>query len=395
MATGNFASDYSVDSSAGLSCDDFNLWNYDGSLPHVVPRNSFGMDPSNNIPNATFGDLQNVGMQASALPQISSSFEPGPSFFTRMQEPDIQPHGPAMLDAVQMIEADPDVEFASLFDDNTPNATTDEILRVVCDKILPYRAKDFPRLFPPVYFYELLLQNEEDRDEVIPLATRCVKWFLNMTPEQADSRIAEIHEVRRAMKAKGLDQEPQAHPAKNTKRSRSAKKAAITSHQHPVLVAELAKSPRMEYRPSIRSMEEYLTLSEAYVTYIRQMELNDVAETDETWPSTTAMEIQYVKQAALAIFDTTDFAEKTDALNNKAHIDKLTAERQGEADGEADSVGNIKKRKRGADATDAVKKLPKLNPSESILADPNSSPARLLKAVLRYEITDFEVELLS
>ncbi|KAE9571571.1 hypothetical protein CGMCC3_g12412 [Colletotrichum fructicola] len=222
------------------------------------------------------------------------------------------------------------VEFESLFDAEANSERKLQILHIACDKVIRYRRHDGYRLFPPEDFYEYLLQNEPDRDETTPIATRCAKWFHSMTPSDADLRIDELLELRKSLTTpspadlRHVNFPKQTAPASKGK----AKASEITDHQHPLIAREMAKSATMGYRSLIHSMEHFDELEEAYDNHIRKDVLESPAETDATWPVSQEMQYGYIGQAFVAIFDTASFAEKTAALAKQARIDETNAATQ-------------------------------------------------------------------
>ncbi|KAI8197678.1 hypothetical protein KHU50_009406 [Colletotrichum sp. SAR 10_65] len=272
-------------------------------------------------------------------------------------------------------------EYEALFTNEISGASKDRLIRVMSEKVIPYRARDGWRLFPPVSFYELLLQNEWDRDEILPIAVRCAKWFLSQTVQQADVRIAEVEDL---LKRHTAPIQPPAEAPEPLRKTKSSRKRKMTAHQgqNPMIAAELDKSPTMAYRKIIGSKDQFARLKEEYVRHIRHEEANDMEHIDPTWPSTEATDCQYVRQAVEAIYDTSNFIEKAAALEKKARIDDESSEAPN------------KKRKVGMEAASGMKQT-KLNPTDTILANPNSSPRAQLKAVIRHELKDIDVEMLS
>ncbi|KAF4834893.1 hypothetical protein CGCTS75_v002921 [Colletotrichum tropicale] len=304
----------------------------------------------------------------------------------------LQPPGASFAD-VLAFEAD----YVRLFMDETPVAEKKEILHVVCDRVLPYRAQVPPRIFPPQSFYDILLQNEVDLENITFPVKRCVTWFHTLTIEQADNCIERVLKARENVGRERSDLEDQSRPTPPPKGSRKTRSASIVDHQHPLLSVELTQEPTMTSRKIIGSSEEFLELSDAYTTHIRREKSSDDGTADPTWPSTTQEKLVYVEQAVMAIYDVSDFVEKTSALEKKARIDSLTSQQQTN-DGE-DQARTSKKRKlpEQADCKTPTmgKKIPKLNPVEAVLASSGKSPKEQLKAVLRHELKDFEAEYLG
>ncbi|KAF5504674.1 hypothetical protein CGCF413_v004213 [Colletotrichum fructicola] len=224
------------------------------------------------------------------------------------------------------------------------------------------------RLFPPEDFYEYLLQNEPDRDETTPIATRCAKWFHSMTPSDADLRIDELLELRKSLTTPS--------PA---------------DLRHVNFLKQTAPASKGKAKALIRSMEHFDELEEAYDNHIRKDVLESPAETDATWPVSQEMQYGYIGQAFVAIFDTASFAEKTAALAKQARIDETNAATQ-ETPAEC-QTGASKKRKLDHGGPAATKRLEKLNTTEATLADPKSTPQKQLRAIIHYDLTDFEAEL--
>ncbi|KAI8244186.1 hypothetical protein K4K57_004389 [Colletotrichum sp. SAR 10_99] len=306
----------------------------------------------------------------------------------------IQPPGASFAD-VLAFEAD----YVRLFMDETPSAEKKEILHVVCglDRVLPYRAQVPPRIFPPQSFYDILLQNEVDLENVTFPVKRCVAWFHTLTIEQADDCIERVRKARENVGRERSGLEDQPRPTAQPKRSRKAKSASIVDHQHPLLLEELTEEPTMTFRKIIGSSEEFLELSDAHTTHIRREKLSDAENADPTWPSTAEEKLAYVEQAVMAIYDVSDFVEKTSALEKKARIDSLTSQQQ--TNHGEDEARPSKKRKLAEQAAcknpPMGKKIPKLNPVEAVLASSGKSPKEQLKAILRHELKDFEAEYLG
>ncbi|KAI8211832.1 hypothetical protein K4K54_004529 [Colletotrichum sp. SAR 10_86] len=369
--------------------DEFEAWAHTATLPQMgnggvidsradrsmQSEDQLGLSTSSNLfPNLVLNQWQTPGM-------------PGSSMLPSTDVHDITIEAKATFDA----------EYHSLFRQDTAQKTKEHIFGVVCDKVLPYRAQEYPRLFPPVMFYDLLCQNDADRARTAPLARRCAAWFHDLTIEQADHCVARILRARQDMNGRSNLPERQPQKAVAPKRSRSSKSSLAMDHQHPVLATELAKAPTMTYREIIKNSEDFEVLSKAYSTHIRKEKLDDVEKTDDTWPITTQEELMYVKQAVMAIYDTTEYVEKTAALQKKARIDALTSQQK---DASRDGDTEPRKKRKLADATalktDSMgKKIPKLNPVEAVLASPEKSPREQLKAIIRHELKDFEVAYLG
>ncbi|KAJ0273511.1 hypothetical protein CBS470a_012238 [Colletotrichum nupharicola] len=256
------------------------------------------------------------------------------------------------------------VEFESLFDAEADSERKLQILHIACDKVIRYRRHDGYRLFPPEDFYEYLLQDEPDRDETTPIATRCAKWFHSMTPSDADLRIDELPELRKSLT--------------------TPSPADLRHVNFPKQTAPASKG-------KAKAMEHFDELEEAYDNHIRKDVLESPAETDATWPVSQEMQYGYIGQAFAAIFDTASFAEKTAALAKQARIDETNAATQ-ETPAEC-QTGASKKRKLDHGGPAATKRLENLNTTEATLADPKSTPQKQLRAIIHYDLTHFEAEL--
>ncbi|KAK1855618.1 hypothetical protein CCHR01_01793 [Colletotrichum chrysophilum] len=211
--------------------------------------------------------------------------------------------------------------------------------------------------------------------------------------DDADLRIDELLELRKSLTTpspadlRHVNFPKQTAPASKGK----AKASEITDHQQPLIAREMAKSATMGYRSLIRSMEHFDELEEAYDNHIRKDVLESPAETDATWPVSQEMQYGYIGQAFAAIFDTASFAEKTAALAKQVRIDETNAATQ-ETPAEC-QTGASKKRKLDHGGPAATKRLETLNTTEATLADPKSTPQKQLRAIIHYDLTDFEAEL--
>lgn len=243
-----------------------------------------------------------------------------------------------------------------------------------------------------------------------------------MSPIQADRRVAEILEIKKAVfvgELPGIDvrespsqgqvaevaaeQEAQLPggsaeepvnpdddlepPKKKARSRRSAKPARTDSHQDSVLKAELDKPLTVEYRGLIRGSEEAVALCNAYERHLRR----DVpmADEDPTFPATDEMRRTYVKQLCEAIMDTSQFQERDEALQKLA---KLEAKRTAAKDGAEKQPKQSSKRKRGEDKPGRFEGL---NATDSVYVNPESTPADILRAAARCNLTNVEVEILS
>ncbi|KAF4823266.1 hypothetical protein CGCSCA5_v002026 [Colletotrichum siamense] len=289
---------------------------------------------------------------------------------------------------------DPDVsvfaaEYESLFGNMITREAKEKILDVVCDKVIYYRAQD-SRIFPPTLFYEILLQNEPQRATMTPLAVRCVKWFHTMSPDDADVPIVRLNDLRvRLTTGASADSRIVSQPQNGVSRKGAGKRAKIVAHQNPLVASEMEKMATMSYRELIGGMDDFAELERAYSNHIRKHE-EDSVSSDQSWPTSPEKERDYVRQAVSAIFDTSHFSEKTSAIEKRAQIAEISANR-----GTMDGTETSSKKRKLEDALMARKKAPKLTSAESTLADESSSPANQLRAVLRYDLNDYEAEMMS
>ncbi|KAF6813771.1 hypothetical protein CMUS01_12764 [Colletotrichum musicola] len=293
-------------------------------------------------------------------------------------------------------------EYSTLFSDAMANENKRRILRVVCDKVLYYRPKDGARVFPPPLFYEILLKNDPDHEISTPIAVAFAGWFGRMSPSQADQRIAQIMEVKKAVFSQGLSgsgateppkknqvaeimkgqlvQLPDAsaerpfnnpedlEPVKKKQKLRKTSKPSRTvSHQDQLLKSELEKPLTSEYQGLIKTADEAVALSNAYEGHLRRDV--PIGAQDPTWPTTDEKRKAYVKELCEAIMDTTQFQEKDEAIQK---LGKIEAKKLANTEGAKGQPKQPPKRKRDEEKP---RKYDGLNGTDSVYVNPESTPA--------------------
>ncbi|KAI8307438.1 hypothetical protein K4K61_003533 [Colletotrichum sp. SAR11_59] len=264
------------------------------------------------------------------------------------------------------------------------------VFGVIVDKVFPYRFNDGSRAFPSVDFYETLLHNEPNPD-IRRIGRDVAFWLGNMSADIVDHYVKIITEYNNALKATYPEGPQQPERVKPTKRSGKAKQ--ITDHQDVLLKNELQTSLTFAYRGIIDDTNRAVALGKAYERHFRQE--SKPREDDPTWPTTKEKRRAYVKQMYEAIVDTSCFQEKTDALRKKAQLDSKqdSPDVVGSTAGEAvNKPGPSLKRKRGQDN---IKKIAGISHTDSVYVNPDSTPADLLRAAARCDLSDVEVELNS
>lgn len=210
----------------------------------------------------------------------------------------------------------------------------------------------------------------------------------NTTKKRQASQITSEKQVKvlegSSDKSRGLDNDLE--PPKKKAR-RSTKPDRVASHQNSLLKAELKKPLSTDYRGIIKGSDEALALGSAYEHHLRR----DVPspEEDSTWPVTDEMRQAYVRQLYDAIMDVSDFQEKADALQKLA---KLQSKKTANEDGGQKESKQPQKRKT---AEGNKGRFEGLNATDSVYANPDSTPTDILQAAARCYLTNVEVEILS
>ncbi|KAI8197676.1 hypothetical protein KHU50_009404 [Colletotrichum sp. SAR 10_65] len=254
------------------------------------------------------------------------------------------------------------------------------------DKVIPYRFNDGSRAFPPVAFYDMLLHNEANLD-IKYMGRDAAIWFGKMSTDIADHFVGVIMEQYEIIKATTPSGPQQPESRKQSKRT--GKASRLTDHQDPRLKAELQTPLTLAYRGIIHSADQAVALGTAYERFFRQESTS--REDDPSWPTTEDRRREYIQKMHDAIVDTSCFQEKVDAVRKKAQLDAKQA--KAVADGNVagqnnNNPGPSSKRKHGQDAS---KKIPGLSHTDAVYADPGSSPADILRAAARCNLTNIEI----
>ncbi|KAF6807008.1 hypothetical protein CPLU01_15841 [Colletotrichum plurivorum] len=292
-------------------------------------------------------------------------------------------------------------EYSTLFSDAMANENKRRILRVVCDKVLYYRPKDGARVFPPPLFYQILLKNDPDHEISTPVAVAFAGWFGRMSPSQADQRIAQIMEVKKAVFSQDLSGSRATEPPKKSqtaeimkdqlvhhpdasvaedlepvkkkqKLRKTSKPSRTVSHQDQLLKSELKKPLTSEYQGLIKTADEAVALSNAYEDHLRRDV--PIGAQDPTWPTTDEKRKAYVKELCEAIMDTTQFQEKDEAIQK---LGKIEAKKLANTDGAKGQPKQPLKRKRDEEKP---RKYDGLNATDSVYVNPESTPADMVRA---------------
>ncbi|KAE9571409.1 hypothetical protein CGMCC3_g12406 [Colletotrichum fructicola] len=277
-----------------------------------------------------------------------------------------------------------------VMDEQTSLEVKKVVFGVIVDKVFPYRSNDGSRAFPSVDFYDTLLHNEPNPD-IRRIGRDVAFWLSNMSTDIVDHYVKVITEYNNTLKAASPEGPQQPGLVKPLKRSGKAKQ--ITDHQDVLLKNELQTALTFAYRGIIDDIDQAVALGKAYEHHFRQE--STPREDDPTWPTTRKKRQAYVKQMYEAIVDTSCFQEKTDALRKKAQLDSkqdgldVVRSTTGET---VNKPGPYLKRKHGQEKT---RKIPGISHTDSIYVNPDSTPADLLRAAARCDLSDVEVELNS
>lgn len=290
---------------------------------------------------------------------------------------------------------------------------------------MPYRYHTEPRVFPEINFYITLLYNRPNSSEIMGLVWRFHEFISMMAanhPAEADQVIAGLQ--LRAMScgwpgapmssAEAQDAQPaekvvvQPEQAPTPERSPAASPVAarkgrkpksqlggLTDHQHPLLKAELATAPQLQYKGVIRDMDHFLELDEAYERHIKRA-AGTAPHQDPSWPRSAEQQRVYVRKLVNSITDLKSFYELRKAEERRAKLENVPR-----AQGQNGVSGpSSRKRKRGdgeqeEDAAEDSARPKGISKTDWILMDEKSTPAERLEAVIHHCISDVEIELLS
>ncbi|KAF3809831.1 hypothetical protein GCG54_00014044 [Colletotrichum gloeosporioides] len=272
-----------------------------------------------------------------------------------------------------------------VMDEQTSLEVRKVVFGVIVDKVIPYRFNDGSRAFPSVDFYDTLLHNEPNPD-IRRIGRDVAFWLSNMSAGIVDHYVKIITAYNNTLKATSSEDPQQPEPIKPTKRSGKAKQ--ITDHQDVLLKNELRTALTFAYRGIIDDTNQAVALGKAYEHHFRQE--SKPREDDPTWPTTKEKRRAYVKQMYEAIVDTSCFQEKTDALRKKVQLvsKQDSSDVVGSTAGEAvNKPGPSLKRKRGQDN---IRKIPGISHTDSVYVNPDSTPADLLRAAARCDLSDVE-----
>ncbi|KAH0440849.1 hypothetical protein CcaCcLH18_02192 [Colletotrichum camelliae] len=234
-------------------------------------------------------------------------------------------------------------DLAYLQDESVPPQNKVALAGVILDVIKPYRLHD-TREFPNLGFFEILLLTlaEDIRSDATAAATSSLDQDLMSYLSRHGAMEGGL------MDATGSPPEVQRHgkPSENEAES-----------QHQFIKSELVKPATLVFRGIVRDAAHVNLLS---ATYEKHARVKEIPELDATFPTTAQQDTEYVGQifAALVHVDTSDFYEKQRAIEKKSqnsHLSKV----------------------------------------EAVLSDPTSTNGKLLSAVLHYQMSDLELELLA
>ncbi|KAH0428093.1 hypothetical protein CcaCcLH18_09221 [Colletotrichum camelliae] len=284
-------------------------------------------------------------------------------------------------------EEDPFLDYLDhLISDDTPLEVKKPLIGTIVDKVIPYRFNDGSRPFPPVAFYNMLLHNEADLD-IKNVGRDAAIWFGKMSTDIADHFVRVITGQYKIIKATTLSGPQQPESRKQSKRT--GKTSRLTDHQDPLLKTELQAPLTLAYRGIVHDADQAVALGKAYERFFRQESTS--REDDPSWPATEDRRREYVQKMHDAIVDTSCFQEKADAVQKKAQLDAkhTKAVTDSSVTGQnASNPGPSSKRKHGQDAP---KKIPGLSHADSVYVDPESSPADILRAAARCNLTNVEI----
>ncbi|KAF9880118.1 hypothetical protein CkaCkLH20_02072 [Colletotrichum karsti] len=270
-----------------------------------------------------------------------------------------------------------------LWSDQIPIETQKYFFGAIIHKVLPYRFNDGLRPFPPIEFYRLLLHNEpcEELKEIVEVYAG---WLGRMSTAEADYYVKVItnyyQSIENIIVNNAASLSPQVRPAvTQTKAKTAGKSVRVAEHQDELLRVELEKPLIFEYRGLIKDLDNAALLDKAYTKHYRRIAKSP--KEDATWPVTKEQRERCAKQMHDAILDTSLIEEKQEALQKwQAKMEKVS---DGDADARADSL----KRKRGKTKP---KRYPGLGVTDSVYIDLESTPAELLRAAARCDLSNIE-----
>ncbi|KAK2002095.1 hypothetical protein LX36DRAFT_568960 [Colletotrichum falcatum] len=306
-----------------------------------------------------------------------------------------------------------------LNDPNVPYETKKWMFDTILKDVVPYRYHDGLRMFPDMSFYVTLLYNRRCSQEVWGLVHRFHEWISTMAtfhPDETDESIAalelraisygwpNVQTEEAPLTASHIEQistspeqaivpEPLTSMPTLALQAKKAKPSTCfeTEHQHPLLTTELKAPPTFHYKGVVQNMDHFDELDEAYDRHVKRA-AGMAPDKDASWPSSTEQQRAYVAVLFSHITDLGDFYELRKA---RERLTKLQARGSLEA---ADAPS--RKRRRGAaggaqDAGFDANARPKgISKSDWTLMDPESTPGKLLEAVIHHHISDVEIELL-
>ncbi|KAF4930695.1 hypothetical protein CGCVW01_v000850 [Colletotrichum viniferum] len=366
--------------------DEQTAWNTD------EVQTFFDLDACATAGNASTGDQNNaLGVQGSQLCRTPDKPAPSGSLSTSASSKDwsvgssedtfsVEPEADSerSFGAVNG-EEDPFFDYLDhIISDDTPLEVKKTLIGTIVDKVIPYRFNDGSRAFPPVAFYDMLLHNEADLD-IKYMGRHAAIWFGKMSTDIADHFVGVIMEQYKIIKAATPSGPQQPESRKQSKRT--GKASRLTDHQDPLLKAELQTPLTLAYRGIVDSADRAVALGKAYERFFRQESTS--RGDDPSWPTTENRRRDYIQKMHDAIVDTSCFQEKADALRKKAQLDAKHI-----ADENNNDPGQSSKRKRGQDAP---KKIPGLSHADAVYVDPSSSPADILRAAARCDLTNIEI----
>ncbi|KAK1590326.1 uncharacterized protein LY79DRAFT_590528 [Colletotrichum navitas] len=318
--------------------------------------------------------------------------------------------------AVPLFYADLEV----LDDPAVPYETKKWMFDTILKDMVPYRYHDGPRMFPDINFYMTLLYNRPNDEGVWGLVYRFHEWISMMAtfhPEEADQAIAAL-ELRAMSYGWPNTQAQETSPAtsqmgqastspgqtiapsplvSSTPASLQAKRAKPsnmyeTEHQHPILTAELVAAPTFRYKGVVQNMDHFEELDDAYERHVKRA-AGKAPDEDASWPSSAEQQRAYVESLFGHVTDLGNFYELRKARERLAKLES----QQGRHSSEAAETPS-RKRRRGAGGQDAsfdAAVRPKgISKTDWALTDAESAPVELLEAVIHYQISDVEIELL-
>ncbi|KAK6211197.1 hypothetical protein QIS74_10461 [Colletotrichum tabaci] len=316
-----------------------------------------------------------------------------------------------------------DVDF--LNDPAVPYEEKKWMFDVLLNDVVPYRYHTEPRVFPEINFYITLLYNRPNSSDIMGLVWRFHEFISMMAanhPAEADQVIAGLQlramscgwpgaptssaEAQDAQPAEKVVVQPEQAPtperspaaspvAARKGRKPNSQLGGLTDHQHPLLKAELATAPQLQYKGVIRDMDHFLELDEAYERHIKRA-AGTAPHQDPSWPRSAEQQRVYVRKLVNSITDLKSFYELRKAEERRGKLENVSR-----AQGPNGVSGpSSRKRKRGdgeqdEDAAEDSARPKGISKTDWILMDEKSTPADRLEAVIHHCISDVEIELLS